>query len=59
MSDETVNEVEATETTETTEQVTEQVTDEMPLPEGLETAGAKGDDNSQYPSWCHGRARGR
>tara|TARA_R100000808_G_scaffold1130_3_gene5221 strand:+ start:5895 stop:6947 length:1053 start_codon:yes stop_codon:yes gene_type:complete len=45
MSDETVNEVEATEVAETTEQVTEQVADEMPLPEGLETAGAKGDDS--------------
>ena len=45
MSDETINEVEATETTEAIEQVTEQVTEDMPLPEGLETAGAKGDDN--------------
>ena len=45
MSDETTNEVEATETTEAVEQVTEQVMEDMPLPEGLETAGAKGDDN--------------
>jgi Arc/MetJ-type ribon-helix-helix transcriptional regulator len=44
MSEEVVNEIEATETTEATEEVTEEVIEEMPLPEGLETAGAKGDD---------------
>ena len=48
MSDETTNEVEAveaTETTEATETVAQDVIDVMPLPEGLETSGAKGDED--------------
>lgn len=44
MSDEMNNEVEATETTEAS-QVEDAVLDDMPLPEGLGTAGAKGDDS--------------
>ena len=45
MSDETMNEIEATETIEATEPVAQDVVDEMPLPEGLETSGAKGDED--------------
>jgi DNA-binding NarL/FixJ family response regulator len=44
MSDEMNNEVEATETTEAS-QIEDVVLNDMPLPEGLGTAGAKGDDS--------------
>jgi hypothetical protein len=44
MSDEMKNEVEATETTEAS-QIEDAILDDMPLPEGLGTAGAKGDDS--------------
>jgi len=44
MSDEMYNEAEATETTEAS-QIEDAILDDMPLPEGLGTAGAKGDDS--------------